>query len=402
MMKHPAKIITISFIMVALGFVIRIFGFMLGDNVALGMEAVHLIVDIAITLFILITLRIISSNFTKKFSYGLFKLEDLISLGLSVLVAITGIELFLSGYSVQSSSNLESGIFQAVSTIPIAIAAGLKIKAGKEIRSPSLQADGKHTYTDFYEGAGVSVGLILAGIFRSDYFFLAAIVIAFIALLLTAYSIGKESILSLLDLPKDRSLNKKITEIASDVHGIREVKEIRLRWAGPVIFVEIVVDMDPRITIDEAHPITEILEEKIKENIDGVYSVTVHVEPIRRERFKILVPVKGKDEKAELDEKLAKSTYFAIVEADGNKKVNFVENPFREKGELAGLDFKEFLMKMGITDIICENVGEITFGLMLAYGIYCWHSGPGTLDEIISKFMNGKLEKLKEPTKPSK
>jgi len=402
MMKHPAKIITISFIMVALGFVIRIFGFMLGDNVALGMEAVHLIVDIAITLFILITLRIISSNFTKKFSYGLFKLEDLISLGLSVLVAITGIELFLSGYSVQSSSNLESGIFQAVSTIPIAIAAGLKIKAGKEIRSPSLQADGKHTYTDFYEGAGVSAGLILAGIFHSDYFFLAAIVIAFIALLLTAYSIGKESILSLLDLPKDRSLNKKITEIASDVHGIREVKEIRLRWAGPVIFVEIVVDMDPRITIDEAHPITEILEEKIKENIDGVYSVTVHVEPIRRERFKILVPVKGKDEKAELDEKLAKSTYFAIVEVDGNKKVNFVENPFREKGELAGLDFKEFLMKMGITDIICENVGEITFGLMLAYGIYCWHSGPGTLDEIISKFMNGKLEKLKEPTKPSK
>lgn len=402
MMMHPAKIITISFIMVALGFVVRVFGFMLGDNIALGMEAVHLIVDIAITFFILITLKIISSNFTKKFSYGLFKLEDLISFGLSVLVAITGIELFLSGYDVQSSSNLESGIFQAVSIIPIVIAAGLKIKAGKEIRSPSLQADGKHTYTDAYEGAAVSVGLILAGISHNHYFFLAAIIIAFIALLLIAYSIGKESILSLLDLPKDRSLNKKITEIASGVHGIREVKEIRLRWAGPVIFVEIVVEMDPRITIDEAHPITEILEEKIKENVEDVYSVTVHVEPIRRERFKILVPVKGKDERADLDEKLAKSAYFAIVEVNEKKKVNFVENPFREKGELAGLEFKEFLVKMGITDIICENVGEITFGLMLAYGIYCWHSGAGTLEEIISKFMNGKLEKLKEPTKQSK
>jgi len=402
MMKYPTKIITISFIMLALSFLIRIFGFYLGDNVALGMEAVHLVVDIGITLFILVTLKIISSNYTKKFSYGLFKLEDLISLALAIMVAITGIELFLSGYNVQSSKSIESGIFQAVSIIPLVIAANLKVRAGKEIRSPSLQADGKHTYTDFYEGAGVSAGLILAGIFHNNYFFLGSIIIAFVALLLTAYSIGRESIFSLLDLPKDKSLNKKIMEIASSIKGIKEVKEIRLRWAGPVIFVEIVVDMDPMITIDEAHPITETLEEKIKERIEGVYSVTVHVEPKRRENFRILVPIKDPDMNSYIDEKLAKSNYFAIIDIDTEKKFSFIENPFKEKGELAGLDFKEFLIRLKITDIICENVGEITFGLMLAYGIYCWHAGTERLDNIIDKFLKNELEKLKEPTKQSK
>ncbi|MGC8701299.1 MAG: cation transporter, partial [Thermoplasmata archaeon] len=138
-MKYPTKIITISFVMLALSFIIRIFGFYLGDNVALGMEAVHLVVDIGITLFILVTLKIISSNYTKKFSYGLFKLEDLISLALAIMVAFTGIELFLSGYDVQSSKSIESGIFQAVSIIPLVVAANLKVRAGKEIRSPSLQ-----------------------------------------------------------------------------------------------------------------------------------------------------------------------------------------------------------------------------------------------------------------------
>jgi len=66
------------------------------------------------------------------------------------------------------------------------------------------------------------------------------------------------------------------------------------------------------------------------------------------------------------------------------------------------LDFKDFLVQNGISDIICSNVGEITFGLMLSYGIYCWHSDPGTISEIIKKFINGELKKLQQPTKRSK
>ncbi len=103
-----------------------------------------------------------------------------------------------------------------------------------------------------------------------------------------------------------------------------------------------------------------------------------------------------------MDDRLAKSNYFAIVDIDNKRKYSFIENPFKEKNELAGLDFKEFLLKYGVTDIICKNVGEITFGLMLAYGIYCWHTDVDKLEKITNKFLEGNLERLKEPTRQSK
>lgn len=398
-MKQPTMYIGISFTMLAVSFLLRILGFIIGDNIALGMEAVHLIVDIGITFFILITLRIISSNYTKKFSYGLFKLEDLISLLLAILVAYTGIDLFITGIFSIPKASIISGIFQAISIIPLFLAAYYKIRAGKELRSPALEADGKHTFTDFYEGAGVSAGLILTGLFHYDLFYIIAILIAFTALIITAYSIGKDSIFSLLDLPKDKKIIEEIKSIASKIQGVNGVKDIRVRWAGPVIFIEIVIEMDPMITIDDAHPITEIIENEIKEKIEGVHTVTVHVEPVKRKSFRVLVPVKESKIDTEIDEKLAKAEYFAIVDINEDIKYRFIDNPFKNKNELAGLEFKEFLLDNKITDIVCENIGEITFGLMLAYNIFCWYSMDDSLVNIIEKFRKSELKKLKEPTK---
>ncbi len=395
------RLITYSFALILISFLIRILGYIYTGNIAIGMEALHMVIDIFITIFILITLKIISSNYSLRFSYGLFKLEDLISLFLAVLVAITAVDLLLTGFSSESSMPLLSSAFQAISAIPIAFSAYFKEKAGKEMNSPSLENDGRHSYTDFYEGLGVSAGLFLSYYFGSLLYYVA-IIVAFAALIYTAYTIGRGSILSLLDLPKEKDLKEKIERIVLSVEKVRSVKDIRLRWAGPVIFVELVVEMDPLLTIFDAHPVTEIIERRIKENVEGIYSVTVHVEPVRRRNFKIIIPCECKSEKCRMDERLAKANYFAIVDVDEKISWVFMENPFREKADLAGLEFKEFLISRKITDIICYNVGEITYGLMLSYGIYCWHSEIDTLENIVNNFLHGKLKKMEHPTKKSK
>ncbi|MEM2116744.1 MAG: cation diffusion facilitator family transporter [Thermoplasmata archaeon] len=395
------RFIIYSFALILLSFIIRILGYTYTKNIALAMESLHIIIDVIITIFILIALNIISSKYSLKFSYGLFKIEDLISLFLAILVAFTGIDLLISGFISKPSMTLISSIIQAISVIPILFSANFKRLAGEELKSPSLKNDGKHSLTDFYEGIGVSVGLFLSYFFGPILYYLS-IFIAFIALIFTAYSIGKDSILSLLDLPKDKNLKEKIFNIVSSVEKVKNVKEVRFRWAGPIIFVEIVVEMDPLLTISDAHPITEIIENKIKENIEGIYSVTVHVEPIKRKNFKIIIPSNGIEKISKMDEKLAKANYFAIVQINEHVEWKFIENPFKEKEGLAGLDFKEFLLNNDITDIICYNVGEITYGLMISYGIYCWHSEIDTLENVIENFLNGKLSKMEHPTKKSK
>jgi cation diffusion facilitator family transporter len=395
--------IIISLVMIFISFFIRVIGFLLDKNIAVELEAIHIVVDIFITLFILVTLQIISSNYSKKFSYGLFKVEDLISFLLAIIVALTGIELFYTGILSKPYFSFISGIFQGISVIPLFFAGYFKIIAGKKMKSPSLVYDGKHTYTDVYEGLGVSVGLILTGVFNNPFFYYASVTIALIALIYTSYSIGKESTLSLLDLPKDRNMKKKIENAVYSILEVKEVKETRMRWAGPVLFVELVIEMDPRLTIEDAHPITENIEEKVKNSIEGVYSVTVHVEPIKRKNLKVLVPVTDKNEKAYISDKLVKSPYFCVINLDGDNivQISFLGNTIDTSEDLAGIDFKEYLMNNKITDIVCTDVGEITYGLMLSYGIYCWHSSKDSLENIVNLMRNNQLKKIRHPTKNS-
>lgn len=397
----PYQLIVLSFVMITFSLVIRIFGYFITGNIALAMESWHIGIDVIITVFILITLRLISGEYSRRFSYGLFKLEDLISLALSVIVAFTGFDLLITGLSTVPPLSLLPSIFQAISVIPVLFAGYFKVIAGRGLKSPSLEGDGRHTYTDFYEGAGVSAGLMLSYYLGPGFFHLS-VVIAFAALIFTSYSIGRGSVLSLLDLPREKGLKEKISEIAASVDGIRSVKEVRLRWAGPVIFAELVVEMDPLITIDDAHPVTEEVERRVRGEIEGIHSIVVHVEPVRRKRFRLIIPSRGKGEDSPMDERLARAEFFAIVDVGDGIEYTFVENPFREKSDLAGLELKDFLVERNVTDIICTNVGEITFGLMLSYGIYCWHSDVDKVSNVVDKFIRGELRKLGHPTRRSK
>jgi len=128
----------------------------------------------------------------------------------------------------------------------------------------SLVEDGRHTYADVYEGLGVGVGLLLFSVLHQALFYYISIGIAVIAILITAYQIGKGSIVSLLDLPKDPSLSERVKDGILKDSGVEALKDLRLRWAGPVVFGEAIITVKPSLTIIEAH---EIADEARKVNI---------------------------------------------------------------------------------------------------------------------------------------
>ncbi|MGC8676169.1 MAG: cation diffusion facilitator family transporter [Candidatus Micrarchaeia archaeon] len=395
----PFRLIVLAFISVSIALAVRLVGYALTRNVALAMETVHIVFDAVLTLFVLLAIWVTRANFAKKLAYGLFRLEDLLSLFIAVLIAYLGVEFLLEGIRSAPGLSEVAALFELASVVPLFIAGYIKVKAGRYMRSSSLAADGKHTYTDVYEGLGVSIGLLAYGATGVVAFYLLAIAIAFVMLIFTAYSIARDSIFGLLDMPKSAETRDKIIEITKSVSGIRKVKDVRLRWSGPVIFAEIVVEMDPFMTIDEAHPLTEIIESRIKDQVESVNSVTVHVEPVERTEFKILAPVDDKRPDAKISSVLGKSTYFAIAEftktRDGPKtKITYVENKFKSK-ERIGPEFRELLKSNEITDVICNNIGEGIYGLLCAYKVYCWQSADANLETNLKLCADNKLGKVR-------
>ena len=73
--------------------------------------------------------------------------------------------------------------------------------------------------------------------------------------------------------------NSKINQIAVDVEGVKEVHNISSYSSEGKLYVSLHVMVDREINLENAHKISEIIEEKIQEELIETEHVTIHLEP---------------------------------------------------------------------------------------------------------------------------
>jgi cation diffusion facilitator family transporter len=159
-------------------------------------------------------------------------------------------------------------------------------KVGKETDSVALLADAWHLKTDIFTAMGVMFGLLLIWIgewmFPGNHFHwidpIAAITVA-ILIFHAAYQLTMHSAKDLLDvtLPAEEQeyISHLIGTMYPDVYGFHKM---RTRKAGSFRFVEFHMQVDPYMTVEASHRITDVITEQINERLPNS-SVTIHVEP---------------------------------------------------------------------------------------------------------------------------
>ncbi|MFP3300026.1 MAG: cation diffusion facilitator family transporter [Thermoplasmatales archaeon] len=365
--------------------IIRIISGLILKNSVLLLEGFHVFIDLSITSAVLITLRVIEGNYAKKFSYGLYKLDDLVSFMISIIVAFSAFDIAINSMAPENYSSIYSAWIQLSTLIPLAIAGILKINAGRLMGLGSLVEDGRHTYADVYEGLGVGVGLLLFSVLHQALFYYISIGIAVIAILITAYQIGKGSIVSLLDLPKDPSLSERVKDGILKDRGVEALKDLRLRWAGPVVFGEAIITVKPSLTIIEAHEIADRLERSIYEKFGEIRNISIHIEPSVRGTRKLLIPMDGNI----ISKKVSRARYFLIYNINDYSLLGNIENNVSSN---FGKNFMEICKRMEITDVVCRDIGENTKAMLKGLGIRIWLSKSDNLEETLRNFKDNALE----------
>ncbi len=260
---------------------IRLAGTFIYGSYALLFESFHILTDILVTATVFAAIRLSNSNYSKKYSYGLFKIEDLVSLAIAAIIAFTAIDLLITLPSENAALSLQSGILELVSVVPLFLSGFVKIIGGGRVNSPSLVSDGHHNYSDVYVGIGVGIGLLVSYFTHVSLFYYIAIGIAAIGIFYTSIKIGRDSVIGIMDLPKDKKVVPKIDEIARGNDQVTDVRSIKVRWAGPVIFVEIVLTVNSKLTIEEAHGVADSIEKGVLNDVSSVKDVVIHIEPSR-------------------------------------------------------------------------------------------------------------------------
>lgn len=241
----------------------------LSGSLAIKADAIHSLSDVFSSLVILAGIRI-SRRESRQFPFGLYKVENLVALGVSLVI-------FSAGYEIAREAFTEASRIRPIH-IPLAIAGivltGLitwlfsryELKKGKETGSPSLVADARHIWTDTLSSLVILLSLLGSAFGFSWDRYAALVVVAFIAR--AAFGIFLEAVRVLLDASLDSDSLTRIQEtVLADVR-VGKINELRARNAGRFKFVEL--DLTLRILeLNRAHQAAEEIKDERQGRIGG-------------------------------------------------------------------------------------------------------------------------------------
>ena len=158
-------------------------------------------------------------------------------------------------------------------------------RAARKYHSQTLEADALHFSTDIWSSTVVIAGLLMvwvSEIYPPLYFLRQADAVAAlgVAIIVVYVSIqlGVRTIQALLDTAP-AGLADKIKTVVESLPGVADCHNVRVRHSGPSYFIDVHVLLDGEQTLNEAHALTETIEDTIK-NILPEADVTVHPEPL--------------------------------------------------------------------------------------------------------------------------
>ena len=91
------------------------------------------------------------------------------------------------------------------------------------------------------------------------------------------WQLGRRTVDALVD-SAPAGMEERILAAVSAVPGVRDCHNIRVRYSGPVLFLDLHVLMDGSQTLFQAHALTETIEGVIQQIVPHA-DVTVHPEP---------------------------------------------------------------------------------------------------------------------------
>lgn len=237
--------------------------------------------DIIGNIAILIGLRIARIPRDNDHTYGHWKVESIASLISSFIMVIVGFTVLRDTSMTIISGNITpvdpigalAGIFSALVMFFVYL---YSKNLAKKTQSQALKASSLDNLTDAITSLSTAVAIVASSIHWYMLDKIMAIVIALV-IFKTAYEIFRDSVFTLSD-GFDEKLLQNYTDAVKLVDKVKNVKMIRGRNYGNNIFLDVVVEMSPDLSVYESHEITEQIEKMLMEGFD-VFDVDVHVEP---------------------------------------------------------------------------------------------------------------------------
>ena len=281
-----ARIATITSSVVAFFLAISkvIIGVITG-SVAVIASAVDSILDMFVSIFNMIAVRVSESRADNLFNYGKGKIEGLAALfeGLLIIassgfIAYTAIDRLLHHKTI---TDIDFAFYVMLFSLGVTFGLVMFLNyVAKKTDSLVIKSDAIHYKTDLISNGAIVIVLLLVkftGWYQID--FIISIFIA-IYIFKEATELVKDGFTNLLDISLDFEIVEKIKDIIKKEPLVVDFHCLRTRQSGHRNFVDVHLVLTPDMKLKLAHTIIEKVEEKIRKLDDNkIWIINIHADP---------------------------------------------------------------------------------------------------------------------------
>ena len=325
-------------------------------SLAVRAEMIHNAVDLLTAIAVLVGLRL-STRKSVKFPYGLYKLENVITIFLALMVFLTAYEVArdaLASVVRKATVNLWMLVGVAVALVIPLVFSRYELRAGRAANSPALIADARE-----YRVHVFTTGVVLASLL-SQWFGLpldrVASLVVVVAITKTGWDLLVDGMRVLLDASLEPETLEGIRKVIADDPRVAEVRWVTGHNAGRFRFAEAGVTL--RVSDSQRMgDTTARIEERIRETVPHIERVLVH--PEQAERSALLYGAPLADPDGTLSEHFGEAPYFgfplvrqvdrAIVEQ------HVLANPHQNEEKAKGIKVAEWLVAQKVDTVFLKE-----------------------------------------------
>jgi cation diffusion facilitator family transporter len=252
-------------------------------SVALVSDGFESAADILMSGLVLFGLWVAAKPADEDHPYGHGRFEILTGLAIGGVLAVAGVGISWRALAERNDQHTPAGfaVWPLIGAILLkAFLWTMKMRIGKRSGSVALSADAWNDAVDMCSGivALIAVGLaiFLPGMNAADHwggFAVGLFVISF------GLRVVRETALQLMDTMPEGKQMDEIRAVAMRVPGTLGIEKCFARKTGLRYHVDLHLEVDPELTVRASHDIATAVRIAIKNDVDWVEDVLVHVEP---------------------------------------------------------------------------------------------------------------------------
>lgn len=261
-------------------------GVMAFGSSSLLMDAIASGIDVLSSILLVICIKLAYRPPDANHPFGHGRYEPLFGLQLGLMMALIGAGMlfqqsFALGDVTDRTIDPLTWIIPFCAVILLEISYQMVMRTARLQNSPALAADAIHYRIDGITSLFATIALLIAAYVPSwgvqiDH--IGAILIALLMIGIGFYA-SRENLHQIMDRKPDPIYFDRVRTAAKRVDGVLGTEKIRIQLYGPDAHVDIDVEVEPHLSVEIAHKISQMVRAEIQKDWSQVRDVTVHIEP---------------------------------------------------------------------------------------------------------------------------